>query len=84
MELKKLLKIIIAVFGLMSLCATAGTQGQLYGGIQFAKGSYEESGFDELNPTALVGRLGRYVNNNFSIEGRLGLGLQDDSFDYGI
>lgn len=81
MELKKLLKIIITVFGLTSLCATAGTQGQLYGGIQLAKGSYEEEGFEEVNPTALVGRLGKYVNNNFSIEGRLGFGLQDDGFD---
>ena len=58
----------------------AGTEGETYVGVQYAVGNYSEDGISEdFNPTALVGRLGRYVTPDFSIEGRLGLGLQDDT-----
>lgn len=74
--------ILSAAVTFFSICGTniyAGTTGDAYGGIQYALGSYNEDGFEEVNPTALVGRFGKYVQNNFAIEGRIGIGLQDDS-----
>ena len=59
--------------------AFAGPAGQTYVGGQYALVTYEESGFGDLEPTALVGRFGHYLNDNFAIEGRLGFGLGDDS-----
>jgi outer membrane immunogenic protein len=54
-----------------------------YWGAQYALVTYDESGFDEAEPTALVLRLGRFVTENISIEGRLGFGLEDDEVDVG-
>jgi opacity protein-like surface antigen len=51
-----------------------------YFGIQYGIGNYSEDGISqEFNPTALIGRFGYYFHPSFSIEGRLGLGLQDDT-----
>ena|SRR5690554_843016 len=76
-------KIIIAgVLGL-SMAATmtsyAASEGGSYGGFQYALGTYSEDGFDDANPNALVGRYGKFVNDNFAIEGRIGFGIGDDS-----
>lgn len=69
----------IFLAGLMSAPAFADTVGTNYAGLQFAQATYDESGVDDLNPTALIGRLGHYFHENFSLEGRLGFGLSDDS-----
>lgn len=46
--------------------------------------TYDASGFDsDLNPTAIIGRLGYFVVDNFAVEGRLGFGVGDDS-DFGV
>ena len=76
-------KIIISgVFGL-SMATTmllhANSEGDSYGGIQYGLGTYSEDGFDDANPNALVGRYGKFVNDNFAIEGRIGFGVGDDS-----
>jgi len=66
------------------LCATgsnagAASAGQVYGGLQYARSTYQEDGFEELHPSALVARLGKYFHDAFALEGRFGLGVQDDS-----
>ena len=51
-----------------------------YIGIQYAIGNYSEDGITEdFDPTVLVGRFGKFFNKNFALEGRLGIGLQDDT-----
>lgn len=67
-----------------TLPAMAAQDGQLYAGLQYALVTYDEEGFDEVEPTALVGKFGRFVNDNISIEGRLGIGLADDDIDVTI
>ena len=58
----------------------AGSAGETYVGIQYGVGEYSEEGISkDFNPTALIGRFGGYLTPNFSLEGRLGLGLQDDT-----
>ena len=77
-----LLSIVAAVYIFSSGGLLASSTGDTYGGIQYALSTYNEDGFDEVKPTALVGRFGKYINNNFAIEGRLGFGLQDDSINF--
>lgn len=61
----------------------AASAGESYGGLQYALVTYDEDGFDEVEPTALVGRYGHFINDNVAIEGRIGFGLQDDTVDAG-
>jgi hypothetical protein len=59
--------------------ASAASEGDNYFGLGYGMVTYSEDGLGDVNPTALVGRLGTYVTNNVSIEGRYGFGLIDDS-----
>lgn len=57
----------------------AGSEGGTYIGVQYGIGDYNEDGISKsFNPTALIGRFGYFFHSSFSIEGRLGLGLNDD------
>jgi len=75
--------IFIALAGSLFLVTgtgVAGTEGEYYFGLQYAEGDYEEDGISEtFNPTLLVGRFGRFLTPNFSIEGRLGFDQDDDT-----
>ena len=88
--MKKTLLIIFSFAGMLSspaLIAQSEQQSFLtsnyYAGIQIGRGTYDEVGFDEFNPSFLGGRFGMRVNNNLSIEGRLATGLDDDSISSG-
>lgn len=73
---------------IMAVCfgvpAHAAQDGNLYGGVQYAMVTYDEEGFDEVEPTALVGRFGRFFNKNVALEGRFGIGLDGDEIDLAI
>jgi opacity protein-like surface antigen len=57
-----------------------GTEGESYIGAQYGIGDYDEDGVSKtFNPTALIGVFGYYFHPNFSVEGRVGIGLQDDT-----
>lgn len=74
-----------AAVALSTNSAVADQSGGLYGGVQFA--SFDVSDVtvggatipEDFSPTGLIFRLGNNVNENFSVEGRLGLGLSDDT-----
>jgi hypothetical protein len=71
---------IASALAVVSNGAHARDVGTNYAGAQYAITTYSEDGIsEEPNPTALVGRLGRFFHTNFSLEGRLGIGLQDDT-----
>lgn len=50
-----------------------------YVGVNWIRATYDESGFETVNPTALAVRVGAEVNPNLAIEGRLGVGLAEDT-----
>ncbi|MCP4765389.1 MAG: porin family protein [Gammaproteobacteria bacterium] len=61
----------------------AQEKGQSYVGGQYSITTFDLDDFDETEPTALVLRLGHYMTDNISIEGRLGFGLEDDDIEVG-
>ncbi len=54
-------------------------EGDSYLGIQYGIVTFSESGIPDFEPTALVGRYGKFTSDNLAVEGRLGIGLSDDS-----
>ena len=74
---------IMAILLLLGTTAQAASQGDTFLTVQYAMVTYDEEGFDEAEPTAVVFRYGQFVNENVSVEGRFGLGLQDDEIDAG-
>jgi opacity protein-like surface antigen len=81
---KKIMISVISTASLMSSNVLAGQPGVVYGGIQYASldATISVDGTtipEDFSPTALIGRVGSNINQNFSIEGRLGLGLSDDT-----
>ncbi len=77
----KILRLFIPLLCLASPGVFAAETGDNYFGGQFALVTYDEEGVDEAEPTAGVLRFGRYLNPNVSVEGRFGIGLQDDSVE---
>ena len=75
--MKKILLVIALAFFYNSPSFAAG-QGESYGGLQYAIVEVDFDGIGDVEPTALVGKLGHFFNDNIAIEGRLGIGLQDD------
>jgi len=61
-----------------SSLASAAQEGDNYVGVQQGIFAYEESGVDTLHPTAVIGRLGRYGNEEIALEARFGMGLTED------
>lgn len=60
--------------------AFAGLTPGAYAGIQYAITDFSFEGVsEEFSPTALIGRAGSNFNQYVSIEGRLGIGLSDDT-----
>ena len=72
---------LIGVLLLVGSPVYAAGQGTNYVGVQYAIVTYDEEGFDDVEPTALVGRLGHFLNDNVAIEGRIGFGLEDDEVE---
>ena len=79
----KIAFVVVALLVGYSSSLWAAGQGEKYGGLQYALVTYDEEGLDDVEPTALVGKLGVFVNDNVAIEGRIGFGLQDDTVDIG-
>jgi opacity protein-like surface antigen len=80
MKSKMIYRLLAGVFVLIATETIAATEGSSYITVQYGYGDYDEDGITEtFNPTALVGRFGYFFHPAFSIEARLGLGLQDDT-----
>ena len=73
--------LLIGIVFLVGSPVYAAGQGTNYAGVQYAVVTYDEEGIDDVEPTALVGRIGHFVNDNVAIEGRIGVGLQDDEVE---
>lgn len=71
-----------AIFGvccLMAAGAVHAAEPQPYFGAQYAMAEYDETGFPAFDVDALVLRGGTRLTENFSVEGRFGLGVGDES-----
>ena len=73
--------VIVLLTLVASTTAVADTAGETYIGAQLSQVTYDEDGFSEAEPTAIVGRLGYFLADHFAIETRLGFGLADDSIE---
>ena len=64
--------------------ATPFQLGTSYAGLNYALFAYRENGIGkDLEPTALVGKLGHFIFDQLSVEGRFGLGVSDDTIKAG-
>ena len=71
---------LVVSLGSISGNAFAGLTPGAYAGIQYASTDFSFDGVpDEFSPTCLIGRAGSNFNQYVSIEGRLGIGLSDDT-----
>ena len=71
---------VAASLGFMSSNAFAGLTQGAYAGIQYASFDFaSEDSPEDFSPTGLIGRAGSNINEYISIEGRLGIGLSDDT-----
>ena len=61
------------------LACFAATPGNAYFGAQYSQITYKEDGVEDLNPSALIGRLGLNMSEYLSLEGRIGFGLSNDT-----
>ena len=77
----KLIFIVLAASLLvLTRTAAAGSEGEYYFGLQYGVANYDEEGISETyEPTLLTARLGRYLTPNFTIEGRIANGIDDDT-----
>lgn len=84
----KTLATTIASAALLASTAIAGTAVAAdratgpYFGVQYLAGVYDEPGVSTLHPSAVVGVLGARLGPYMAFEGRLGVGLSDDSTVY--
>jgi len=79
----------IATFVACSIAGIAPAHAQqsqsgMYAGVNFSAVSYEESSRGTANLTAIGIKLGKEINRNFAIEGRLGTGISDDNLGGGV
>lgn len=79
--MKKKLALAAATLALMPFLANSAPlqQGTSYAGVNYALLNYSEDGFPDAEPTALVGKLGYYMVDQIAVEGRLGIGMTDDT-----
>ena len=77
----RIVMIVLAVsLGSMSGNAFAGLTEGAYAGIQYTSFDFSfEDVSEDFSPTGLIGRAGSNINQYISIEGRLGIGLSDDT-----
>ena len=64
--------VLIVIFLVLPISsAFAASKGDNYGGLQYSQVTYDEDDFDEAEPTALVGRIGQFINESAAIEADL-------------
>jgi len=76
--MSKVLATLVASLLFVATNAYAANDG-FYAGVNYAHTTYKESGFEKLNPSAVMARIGKEINKNVAVEGRLAVGLSEDS-----
>ena len=74
------IKTIGAIVFAASIAGNAyAAEGDSYFGVQYSLLTLSESGIPDFEPAVLVGRYGKFTSDNFAIEGRLGVGISEDT-----
>jgi outer membrane immunogenic protein len=71
--------ITLVALSLLSLNSIAASKGDTYTGFQYAVGAYSDTDMAEISPNAIVGRAGKYLEDDLAIEGRLWFASGDDA-----
>ena len=73
----------VALLGLAAPATAADflREGRSFGGGQIAPLTLSEDGASDAEPSALIGRVGTFVGNQLAVEGRFGVGFDDDTVD---
>lgn len=71
--------ILSTAFTLAAGTATAASKGDTYIGAQYSQVTYSVDGWPDFEPTMLQARAGYFFEDNFAIEGRVGINIGDDS-----
>ncbi|MCW8831660.1 MAG: porin family protein [Gammaproteobacteria bacterium] len=80
MKNKLITIVLVSVLMLFSKQGITDLPGKYYFGLQYADADYTDDDYSKsFEHQLLVTRFGGYINSNFSIEARLGFGLQDDT-----
>lgn len=80
MNNKLLLIVLASTLLFVTGTGIAHSEDKSYFGIQYGVADYSEKSISKnFNPTVLIGRFGYYFRPSFSIEGRFGIGMQDDT-----
>lgn len=70
----------LGLAAILASCASfAQAETGLYGGASVLLGSYEENGVESVDLNFIQAQVGNRFNENWAIEGRVGLGIGDDS-----
>ncbi len=77
MKIIKTLGSLALVLGIASNAYAA--EGDTYGGLQYSMLSYSEIDLPDYELTALIGRYGQFISDEFAMEVRMGYGLADDT-----
>ena len=56
----------------------SAAEGDQYFGLQYSSATFEFAG-EDWEPTVLMARYGKFIGDNFAIEGRLGIGIDSDT-----
>ncbi len=76
----QMIRIILILLAVLATPLHAA-QGDTYGVVQFAMADVDTD-LGDADPTALVGRFGKFMTDNVSVEGRFGIGLSDDETEF--
>ena len=80
--MKKVVSSVLLGVVLVASSNSFANEGDKYWGLDFHQGSYDETGFPKANPTGFAIKAGKYITENVAMEGRLSLGLGDDTVNY--
>jgi len=75
---RNILVVLVVLIGSVNIAAASDDD---YFGVQYSSLIYEDTSLGEsleFKPTALVARMGSFINRYLAIEARLGLGFSDD------
>lgn len=77
--MKSIAVAVVTVAALACAGSALAQQERTYFGGNLVWADYKENGFPTATPTVLSGRFGREFSRHFAVEGRLGLGIADDT-----
>jgi len=77
--MKKIIVMSLLVLGILITNTSASTDS--YVGLGYSHMSYGESGFEDVNPSAISLKYGKELNKNFAFEVRGAIGVADDTLN---